>query len=368
MPDRLQIKGYKSIRDLDLELRPLNVLIGANGSGKSNLLSFFKMMRELMERRLQVHVAREGGAETLLHFGSGVTEALEFRAYLGSNGYEVRLLPTASDNLYFGYEKCWFHGISNIVPLGSAHSESELAEKMRRPGDLFLIDQVIERAEVDQVVNSIRSWNVYHFAGMGLQAKILKTNQISDSYFLRPDGSNLAAFLYRLRKTHYSVYDRIVRTIRLVAPFFDDFVLEPVAQNPDTLLLRWSERASDTPQIAYTLSDGTLRFICLATLLLQPELPEVLLIDEPELGLHPYAVNLLASLLSSAATMTQVIVATHSVSLVNQLLPEEIVVVDRHEEHSVFERLEREKLAYWLEAYTMGDLWEKNIIGGHPQS
>jgi predicted ATPase len=184
---------------------------------------------------------------------------------------------------------------------------------------------------------------------------------------LRSNASNLAAFLFLLQGQHPEHYREIVRTVRLVAPFFDDFALRPRPLNPNKIQLEWREKGSDSYFGANYLSDGTLRFMCLATLLLQPDLPATVLIDEPELGLHPYAITVLASLLRSAAQQTQVIVSTQSVPLVNQFRPEDVIVVDREDRQSVFRRLTQADLESWLDEYGLGDLWEKNLLGGRPR-
>jgi predicted ATPase len=194
-----------------------------------------------------------------------------------------------------------------------------------------------------------------------------QTGDINDNRVLHPDASNLAAFLYLLQETKSDYYRYIVETIRLVAPFFDDFVLRPNPFNENKIMLEWQEQGSETTFDATYLSDGTLRFMCLATLLLQPDLPATILIDEPELGLHPYAITVLANLLRSAATQTQVIVSTQSVPLVNQFVPEDIIVVDRQDGQSTFERRSTKDLADWLDEYGVGDLWEKNLLGGRPR-
>ena len=189
---------------------------------------------------------------------------------------------------------------------------------------------------------------------------------MADNVELKPDAGNLAAYLYRLRKTAPLAFRSIEETVRLVAPFFDRFELRPDRLNEKKIQLEWRERGSDDYFDADTLSDGTLRFICLATLLLQPDLPSLLLIDEPELGLHPFAINLLASLLQSAAERTQVVVSTQSVTLVNQLAPEDMIVVDRQGRESIFRRPTAEQIADWLDDYSLGELWEKNVLGGRP--
>lgn len=131
--------------------------------------------------------------------------------------------------------------------------------------------------------------------------------------------------------------------------------------------LEWQDKHSDIVFTGQDLSDGSLRFICLATLLLQPELPSVLLLDEPELGLHPTAIESLARLMKQAAARTIVIVSTQSVNLVSTCAPEDVIVVDRNEQGaSTLKRLEPQQLVQWLDEYSLGELWEKNVLGGKP--
>jgi predicted ATPase len=187
---------------------------------------------------------------------------------------------------------------------------------------------------------------------------------------LKPDAANLAPYLRRLAKDprYQSNYQRIVETIRLAAPFFGDFVFRD--DGAETLELEWTELGDpDTPWKAHVLSDGTLRFICLASLLLQPEglLPDTIIIDEPELGLHPFAINILAALIERAAETKQVIVSTQSVELLNAFKPEDVVVVERENNASVFKRLDIDDLKDWLEDYSLGELWQRNILGGRPR-
>lgn len=195
-----------------------------------------------------------------------------------------------------------------------------------------------------------------------------KTADINDNRFLRPDGSNLAAFLYYLREKHQDSYSLIRRTVQRVAPFFDDFLLEPQKLNPEKIRLEWRHRNSEAYFDSSSLSDGTLRFMALATLLLQPEShrPSVILVDEPELGLHPYAITLLASLVRQASVKTQVILSTQSPLLLDHFQPEDVLVADLINGATQFRRLDSTSLATWLEEYSLGQLWEKNEIGGRP--
>lgn len=191
---------------------------------------------------------------------------------------------------------------------------------------------------------------------------------IEDNRKLHGDGGNLAAFLHRIRETHREVYHRITATIRLAAPFFDDFSLAPRSLAPREILLNWKQKGSDYEFGPHQLSDGTLRAMALIALLLQPEeeLPRLIVIDEPEIGLHPYAVELVASLLKKASFHTQLLVATQSSQLLDACDPEDVICVDRQGAESVFTRPDPEKLADWLEDYSLGEVWKKNIIGGGP--
>ena len=363
--DRIQVKGFKSIRELELKLRPLNVLIGANGSGKSNLIQVFEMLNYIVNERLQKYVGQVGGADNLLYFGRKQTEKIEFGFYFLEGKYELELFPTNIDSLHITIENTRLEDGNLTRSSGkissNGHAETTLNQFAKRSD---------EQAEFDKhLLAKMRNWKVYQFHDTSDSARIKQTHDIEDNRVLHSDGSNLAAFLYYLKQKQAPHYHQIVSTIRLVAPFFDDFILEPSRLNPDKIRLEWREKNAppDTYFSASMLSDGTLRFMSLATLLLQPDLPSAILIDEPELGLHPFAITTLAGLLGSASTKTQVIVATQSVPLVNQFIPEDLIVVDRKDGQSTFHRPDSTEIDLWLEDYGLGDLWEKNIIGGRPQ-
>jgi predicted ATPase len=359
--DSITIRGFKSIRELDnFRLLPINILIGANGAGKSNFISLFKLLNEIINHSLQAYILTDrSNIDEFLYFGQKVTKEIHLKLNFGANGYEISLSPSASESLIIIDELCWYKNETGEVKkflLKSGVKESGLPKKIYD----------FPRNPKDFVKETISGWNIYHFQDTSDQARVKQSSEIDDNNFFRPDASNLAAFLFLLREKHFPYYQRIVETVRLVAPFFDDFQLNPSQRNEEKIRLEWKERGSDIYFNAHSLSDGTLRFICLATLLLQPSLPATILLDEPELGLHPYAITLLAGMLRSASTQTQVIVSTQSVSLVNEFQPEDIIVVDREEEQSVFRRLSSDGLTDWLEEYSLGELWEKNVIGGRP--
>ncbi|MGB9873200.1 MAG: AAA family ATPase [Anaerolineae bacterium] len=368
MLERMVVQGYKSFRELDLPLERINLLIGANGSGKSNFIQLFQMMNRVVNQGLQTYVAQCGGADQLLHYGRKTTAKMHLEFWFRrdttlANGYAATWIPTAGDNLVFEEEVCYFHDRAHYpqpyqapTPMSFAYPETRLVEWARE-------DRVVAH-----VLKAMQSWKLYHFHDTSDSAKVKQTGDLNDNLFLRPDASNLAAYLYLLRETEPSSYRNIVETVRMVAPFFGDFVLRPSPFNPDRIRLEWQERGSDMLFGPHALSDGTLRFICLATSFLQPpnRLPATIVLDEPELGLHPYAIALLAEMVRSAAEHTQVILATQSVTLVNQFSPENLLVVDRIEGVSYIRRLSAEDLHLWLEEYGLGDLWEKNLIGGRP--
>ena len=364
--EKITIEGYKSIREAHLGLNPINVLIGANGSGKSNFVSLFQFMGRVVNQEMQVYVAQSGGADQLLYYGRKTTERLHIEMWFRAlhetrNGYKCSLIPTVQDQLVFEEEATYFHDPSYKRPYSGEFSRDVHKETLLPEWSQW--DKVSS-----YVLKALRSWQLYHFHDTSESAKVKQTGDIHDNLRLRPDASNLAAYLYLLQETKPEYYRNIVETVRMVAPFFGDFVLRPSPFNPEKIRLEWKERGADVLFGPHALSDGTLRFICLATLFLQPpdRLPSTVVLDEPELGLHPYAIALLADMVRSVSKHTQVILATQSVTLVNQFFPEDIIVVDRIEGESVFRRLSEEEIGSWLEDYGLGDLWEKNVFGGRP--
>ncbi|HMW41139.1 MAG TPA: AAA family ATPase [Plasticicumulans sp.] len=350
---RITVRGYKSIRALEaFELRDLNVLIGANGAGKSNFISLFRLLTAVSERRLQLYVQKQGGPDALLHRGRKHTEHMEYLVELDKYGYFAQLEATADNRLIFSDERIVAGSVNRR--LGVGHAETGIKRASSSTGI-----QLVNKSIIDS--------RVFHFHDTSDNARIKQIHHTHINLRLLHDAANLAAFLLRLRKDYPDFYLRIVETIRLAATFFGDFVhREPVGESTQ---LEWTEyNDPDTPLKAHMLSDGTLRFICLTTLLLQPTelLPDTLLIDEPELGLHPYAIALLANMLREASETTQLIISTQSVELLNHFNAEDVIVVDRINDESVFRRLDTESLHDWLQDYSLGELWKQNVLGGRP--
>ncbi len=360
----IDLHGFKSIKDLDqLVLGPLNVLIGANGAGKSNFISFFRMLNWMtVSPRFQEYVARVGGANVLLHDGAAVTPqiqaSLTFKTDADTNDYAIRLLHAAPDTLVFIEEKLRFSQDS------AQNSKWISSERIHDETSLFSFADSGDAA-AKTILELLKRCVVYQFHNTSETARIKQRWSVEDNLKLREDGANLASFLYRLRETKPKYYRRIVSNIHQIAPFFVDFELEPYQ---GSILLQWRERNTDLIFSAHQASDGTLRLMALVTLLLQPqdELPNLIILDEPELGLHPYAISVIAGLIQSIAHHTQVIVATQSMTLVDYFEPEQLIIVDRNNRESTFKRLDAERLKDWLAEYSLSELWEKNVIGGRP--
>ncbi|MBV8357676.1 MAG: AAA family ATPase [Deltaproteobacteria bacterium] len=362
---RFTLCGFKTIRELrNFEPGSLTLLIGPNGAGKSNLISFFRLLSWALvpPGQLQVYVAQQGGASAILHDGATrsreIETTLSLKTDAGLNEYSFRLFHAANDTLVFADE--WFrfrrpgHHDRPAPGLGAGHREAELISRAEEGNQTAGI-----------ILSMLRRIIVHQFHNTSPTARVRDKWDVDDGRRLKEDAANLAPFLYRLQQNEPKYYHRIIDTIRLILPFFATFELEP---EYGRLLLRWREHGSDRIFTASQAADGMLRAVALVALLQQPErdLPDVLVLDEPELGLHPYAIEVLAGLLKSVANHVQVIVATQSVSLIDRFDPKNIVVTERPRQESYFRRLGEEEFADWLKEYTLSELWEKNVLGGRP--
>jgi predicted ATPase len=375
----LAIKGYKSIDGMEgasLQFRDVTVLLGANGVGKSNLVSFFSMLNYMMTGSFQNFIAERGYADSFLYFGSKVTREIvakiEFEDENATDSYQFRLTHAAGDILIFteetlswqqkGYERPW------TIQLNPAVREADILQFVKRT-----TEPENSKKTASVILKLLRNCKVFHFHDTSSTAKIKGQGYIEDNLYLNSDGGNLAAFLYRLKEnpetnTHY---EKIVRYVRNVMPQFKDFDLHPNENNKKYITLNWRSQASTQYLFgSHQISDGSLRFMCLATLLLQPKesLPNVIILDEPELGLHPSAIAYLAGMIKAASKHSQVIIATQSQRLVDEFDLENIVVLeqDKATYSTSFSYKNPEDLAAWLQEYSLGELWEKNVIGGQP--
>ncbi|MDC9589568.1 AAA family ATPase [Xenorhabdus sp. XENO-10] len=361
--DKLTIKGFKSIHELsEFELKNLNVIVGANGAGKSNLISFFKMLRALIDGTLNRYVRDNGGAGDLLFNGNKITQKMEFDTRFGERGFRFKLVPTPADSCAIEDEARYY-----IKSVGNGWWELGDSDDGRSRMVAEVENKYSGAPYSRPIYDAIASWQIYHFHDTSATAGMRKYEIIQDNKTLRTDASNIGAFLLKLKNEAPNEYKSIVNAIRLVTPFFDNFILEPRQSGlKEEVNISWMQKDSDYPMQPYHLSDGSIRFICLATALLQPNPPSTIIIDEPELGLHPVAIVILAELIQQAAQRTQVIIATQSPILIDQFSAEDIVIVNRKKGASRFERLNEEDFSQWLENYSLGELWAKNVIAGGP--
>ena len=344
----ITISGYKSIKGpITIEFKRLNVLIGSNGSGKSNFISIFKLLQNVLNKNLALFANRTG-VNAMFYKGRKVTEEIGVEVYFGKNPYGFVLVPTDDNRVIFKKEYFGYYGTYlNESNVNRGHSEAMWRSETNNKISQYVIP-ILEG----------QNWRVYHLHDTGASAKVKQEHSLSNNRTLQFDASNLAAFLYRLKNNFRNNYDEIVDTIRLIAPYFDDFDLEPNDGNGELIILRWRQKDCDDTFSASRFSDGTLRFICLSTLLLQLEKlqPETIIIDEPELGLHPYAITIFSELTKQISGKKQIIISTQSVELLNEFDAEDVIVVDRKDEASEFKRLDTD--------YSLGELWNKNILGG----
>ena len=363
--NRIRVAGFRSLRDVSLDLTPITVLIGPNGAGKSNLLWALEMVRMLAFEALQLFVSERGGASYLMHYGPKQTAAidlrLEFSTEKGENAYEARLGYGSDESLIFLTETAFFRRDASqpwrASEFGSGHRESKLKEA----------------AQQDTTAKTVR-WllrqiNFYHFHDTSRRSP-LRTRPYADisGDYLRSDGSNLPAFLLALRESKdpaaEASWRRIQGTIHRVAPFIAELLPN---EDRHGIKLEWVDDRGATFGPAH-LSDGTLRALALIAALAQPEvgMPLISCIDEPELGLHPAALEMLCGLISSAATRRQVIVSTQSPVVLDHFEPKHVVVAERHDAATMLRRLDEAELAAWLEDYTLSELYDKNVLGGRP--
>jgi predicted ATPase len=352
------VEGFTSIRSAELALNDVNVLVGANGAGKSNLIRALGMLGRIMDGELGLYVGLSGGASALLNAEPTEPRRVRLQVESDAGGYSAELIPAAGDTLIFSSESFLPQGWDNAESLGRGHKESILAE-LAAPGTLY-------GAEAGALVETLQGCRVFHFHDTSRDAPVKQQGYAADNRSLHPNAGNLAAVMLRMRDGDPGRYRRVVHTVRQVAPFFRDFVLEPELA-PDRVRLRWRQEGSDTVLPADALSDGTLRFICLSALLGQPEVPGLIVLDEPELGLHPFAIVQLAGMLRAASRESQVLLATQSVTLMNQFELDDLVIVERRGGASVFDRPDPGRLSEWLAEYSLGELWEKNLLGGRPR-
>ena len=374
MIESVHVRGFRSLADVKISgLPPATVLIGANGSGKSNIMRFFEMLSWMLRtRQLGEFVARHGGADDQLFGGNRVTPRMEAEIAInttsGKNEYGFKLSYAHPDRFIFSEEAFRFsrHGFPTEAPwqyLDSGHLESKIIEASQPSGYYFAN---LNSTTASVIVNLLRNCAVYQFHDTSDASAIKSTWQVSEGHRLRSNGGNLAAVLYRLEQQDIRRYELICRQIGRILPGFDRFAME---EDYGRVLLRWRAKWSDKTFGAHLTSDGSLRFFTLVTLLNLPSemLPDVILLDEPELGLHPAAVAIIGGMIRALSSEKQVIVATQSPLLIDSFNLDEIYVLDLENGQTKCRQLSAKDYEIWLEDnFTPGDLWRQNAFGEHP--
>lgn len=346
--ESIEIKGYKSVKDAKLDIRPINILIGANGAGKSNFLSFFEFLDKLYNQKLETYVALKGGISKFIYNGIPSVDSFSAKIIFEGNNtaYGFQVIQTPPDKFRIAKETLCYY-----------NDALEYKEYSKEAGIKYN-----DWDKADFIREHVTSYKKYHFHDTGERSPFHQSSKIGkDSAVLYDRGENLGAFLYGIKKEHPKVYVRIVKTIKSVIPHFSDFVLQPDAEN--NVVLYWQDIYSDYNYDVTDFSDGSIRFIALSVLFLQPNPPSTIIIDEPELGLHPFAIAKLAGLIQSVASnKCKVIMATQSADLISYFEPDDIVAVDNINGETTFSRLDPDKYRGWLEEYTIDELWKRNII------
>lgn len=360
----LSIAGFRSIRRLpEFPMRQLNVLVGANGAGKSNFVEFFRMLAAMFQDRLRGFVRAGGRADGFFFEGPRVTREIHASLNFGGSQFRFVLAPVP------GGEDLM---VKEVGVLGAGASSWSVTQVSAYEAGVAAWDPAYSlfpafKSREGHVHEAVSSWVVYHFHDTSSLAPMRRDGAIEDSDELRPNADNLAAFLHALRDQHPARYQRIRETVQIIAPFFDDFLLAPRKQDDEEhVRLDWRQRGSSFPYQPWHLSDGTIRFIALVTALLQPSPPATLVVDEPELGLHPAALRVLAALMHEASATTQLVVSTQSPLLVDHFEADDVIVVRRRGAESLFERQSAADLERWLEQYTLGELMQKNVVETAP--
>ena len=368
----IRISGLKSIKDASVQLGPINILVGPNGGGKTNLLTALRMLGEIRDQRLAAFVAEHGGASNMLHYGPKTTPAMSIGFdLLADDGerlkYDATLCHSHGDRLLFGEEEvsdkdssaCWSRWM-NAGPC-PPHESAFLRDHeplARRPGYV--------------AADFIRGIQYYHFHDTSLSSPMRTNCSQADAQRLRWDGSNLAVWLYWISKckdeSHVANWTYFTGLVRMVAPFVDELIprlVVPHMGEASAIRLYWRDKLGYQFDVN-ELSDGTLRAIAVFAALVQPYnvRPTLVVLDEPELGMHPSAIGLLGELIRSSSARSQVVVATQSSSLIDHFEPGEVLITEQFGGLSRFGRLELGELRDWLEEYSLSQLYDMNVLGG----
>ncbi len=383
---RIKLENFRSIQSLDLELRPLNVLIGRNGSGKSNFLSFFQILGDGVRESLNPAIINEvRGFGYLRHINSPISDSVVWEVEFSSDndgnlfyqgeigvsgaaGYTMK-----SEKLSRVYEKNStashkylevHNGIVRLLTDQNADKDDALLDNLDQELGIAQIRNQARYPALSEALNYIRSWEVFN--GFGEQElkniRSPQTLNVVQPLQLMPDGSNLVSLLWELaNQPRYEVaYERLNEIMRSVFPEFKQFDLPIVAGAQASIAFRSATLKDSVP--AFFMSDGQLRFLGLVVLLLLSDESDLILIDEPEIGMHPKMIDIFVELLKEASNSTQIIVSTHSPQLISAFKPQDLLIAENIDGNTRIDRPNLDKVNRWLDRYTMGELWTKTTM------
>ncbi len=363
----LSVAGFRNLKQVsEVAMPDLAVLIGGNGVGKSTVIRFVDFLKQMQQGRLQRYVMENGGGDDQLFMGSNQTSSItaQLKFDLGNGSFAEYVFElgyrSVGDGLCVEREGWRRAGetdkeanLWNFVSDGDRGTGKESALAIQSDETARLIHRFLA------------DMAVYQFHNTSVNAAINKYWDVTDCYRLRSDGGNLASVLLDLKKNDPRRYSIIVRQIQRFVPTLEDFELNPVEAS-GKVMLKWRSRFSDKTFGAHLTSDGSLRLFCLITLLSLPEerLPSVICIDEPELGLHPSAVELVAEMVKIVARKRQVILATQSPYLVDCFELENVIIAESRGGATSLKNLPRSEYQRWLDAdFQLSDIWLSRSVG-----
>lgn len=371
----ISIKGFRRLANVQLELRPVSVLIGANGIGKTSMLDVFSLLASSARGSLNAALSELGGLSALITYDHAEELALgismEIEKDTQTQRYSLRIKPRGPS---YGIEQETLHQVHGPIAYDSIDSHGgdiryhENGQIIRPTWDHNPLETSL--AQVPKVFlwpedfrRRLASSTLYHTLDVEARAPVRLPQPMRPAPLPGKNGEDLVSCLYYLRETDRDRFEAVEDALHTAFQGFERLEFPPVAAG--TLAMSWRDKNFSKPLYTNQLSEGMLRFLWLVTLLQSPGLTALTLIDEPEVSLHPELLNLLADLFREASRRTQLVIATHSDRLVRFLKPEEVVVLDSTDDGMA--RLtwaDQLDLKEWLGEYSLDEVWRRGRMGG----
>jgi predicted ATPase len=376
----LSIRGFRRLCDVQLNLRPLSVMIGANGTGKTSILDVLSLLAKSAQGKLNESISDLSGLSSILTYDRADELHLDISMtvpHYEPLKYSLELKPqpvgyVINEERLSQQRRGYPHPFLHIDSHGIDIKYYEVDQKnLLRPNweqkpfetSLSQVPKMFQQPE--EFRNRLASSTFYHVLNVDPRSPVRLPQPMQPATLPGRNGEELVSCLYNLRETERDRFDTIEDTLRAAFPRFDRLDFPPVAAG--TLALAWRETGTSKPLYMHQLSEGTLRFLWLATLLQSPGLTALTLLDEPEVSLHPELLSLLAEMLREASCRTQLVVATHSDRLIRFLQPKEIVLMDTDEDGmSTLKWADELDLKAWLQDYSLDELWSNGTLGARP--